>query len=53
MNKKNAPRSLRIDAAINPVGSKLDRNTGRKITKATGLKAALFSVSYAALGILA
>ena len=53
MTRKNAPRSLRIDAAINPVGSKLDRNTGRKITKATGLKAALFSVSYAALGILA
>jgi catecholate siderophore receptor len=53
MNKKNAPRSLRIDAAINPVGIQLDRNTGRKIAKATGLKAALFSASYAALGILA
>jgi catecholate siderophore receptor len=53
MNKKNAPRSLRIDAAINPVGIKLDRNSDRKVAKATGLKAALFSVSYAALGILA
>ena len=53
MSKIKAPRSLRFEAAINSVESELDRNPGRKILKAAALRAALFSASYATLGIVA
>jgi catecholate siderophore receptor len=52
MSKAKAPRSLRSIATINSVGNKMDRNPGRKISMAVGLRAAVFSVSYVALGVL-
>src|SRR3954453_19599986 len=52
MGQAKAPRSLRSIATINSVGNKMDRNRGRKISMAVGLRAALFSVSYVALGVL-
>jgi len=52
-NKAKAPKSLRFEVAINSVGSKRGRNPGRKISMAASLRAALFSVSYATLGIMA
>ena len=53
MSYAKEPRSLRFEAAINSVENNRGRNPGRKISMAAGLRAALFSVSYAALGIVA
>jgi catecholate siderophore receptor len=53
MSNVREPRSLRFDAAINSVANKLGRNSGRKTSMTVGLRAALFSASYATLGILA
>jgi catecholate siderophore receptor len=54
MSKAKALRSLRSIATVNSVGNKnkMDRNRGRKISMAVALRAALFSVSYVALGVL-
>jgi catecholate siderophore receptor len=52
MSKTKAPRSLRSIATINSVGNKMDSKPGRKISMAVAARAALFSVSYVALGFL-
>ncbi|WP_081851097.1 TonB-dependent siderophore receptor [Bradyrhizobium sp. URHD0069] len=57
MTKSKALGSLRSIATVNigtvnSVGNKLDRNRGRKISRAVALRAALFSASYVALGLL-
>ena len=53
MSFAKEPRSLRFEAAINSVQNNRGRNPGRKISMAASLRAALFSVSYATLGIVA
>src|SRR6478752_6822070 len=53
MNPAKEPKSLRFEAAINSVESNRGRNPGRKISMTASLRAALFSVSYATLGIVA
>jgi hypothetical protein len=53
MSFAKEPRSLRFEAAINSVENNRGRNPGRKISMAASLRAALFSVSYATLGIVA
>src|ERR1700687_959516 len=52
MGQAEAPRSLRSIAMIHSCNQKLDNNSGNKISTIAGLKAALFSVSYATLGVL-
>jgi catecholate siderophore receptor len=52
MSKAKALGSLRSIAIINSVSNKMGWNPGRKISVAVGLRAALFSVSYGALGVL-
>ena len=53
MSFAKEPKSLRFEAAINSVENNRGRNPGRKISMAASLRAALFSVSYATLGIVA
>ena len=52
MGQAEAPRSLRSIATVHSGNQKLDNNSGKKISAIAGLKAALFSVSYATLGVL-
>jgi len=52
MGQAEAPRSLRSIAMVHSGDQKLDNNSGKRISTIAGLKAALFSVSYAALGVL-
>ena len=52
MGRAEAPRSLRSIAMVHSGNQKLDNNSGKKISTIAGLKAALFSVSYAMLGVL-
>jgi catecholate siderophore receptor len=52
IGKAKAPRSLRSIATLNSVDEKLDNSTERKASAIAGLKAALFSVGYAALGVV-
>jgi len=52
MGRAEAPRSLRSIAMVHSGDQKLDNNSGKKISAIAGLKAALFSVSYATLGAL-
>ncbi len=51
MDHSKAPGLLRSIAISNSVG-KTDRNAERKVPAVAGLKAALLSVSYAALGVM-
>src|SRR5450432_689446 len=52
MGQAEAPRSLRSIAMVHSGNQKLDNNSGKKISAIACLKAALFSVSYATLGVL-
>ena len=52
MGRAEAPRSLRSIAMVHSGDQKLDNNSGKRISTIAGLKAALFSVSYATLGVL-
>ena len=53
MGQAKAPGSLRSSAIINSVDKKLYNDNSRKVSALSGLaKAALISVSYAALGVL-
>src|SRR5258706_836969 len=52
MGQAEAPRSLRSIAMIHSGNQKLDNNSGKKTSTIAGMKAALFSVSYATLGVL-
>jgi len=53
IGKAKAPRSLRSIATVNSADEKLDNSAERNASAIAGLKAALFSVSYAALGAMA
>ena len=37
MNKAKAPRSLRLEAAINSVGQTIENNSGKTVTAVAGL----------------
>src|ERR1700730_5210913 len=52
MGQAEAPRSLRSIAMVHSGNQKLANNSGKKFSTIAGLKAALFSVSYATLGVL-
>ena len=52
MGQAEAPSSLPSIAMVHSGDQKLDNNSGKKISAIAGLKAALFSVSYATLGVL-
>src|SRR5258707_449319 len=52
MGRAEAPRSLRSIAMVHSGDQKLDNNSGKKTSTIAGMKAALFSVSYATLGVL-
>src|SRR4030088_1310362 len=52
MGRAEAPRSLRSIAMVHSGDQKLDNNSGKRISTIAGLKAALFSVSYATFGVL-
>src|SRR3982074_513941 len=52
MGQAQAPTSLRSIAMIRSGNQKLDNNSGKRISTIAGLKAALFSVSYATFGVL-
>jgi catecholate siderophore receptor len=53
MNKTKVSGSLDSVAMIDSAANRLRRNRARTISMALGLRAALFSVSYAVLGVLA
>src|SRR5258707_1537742 len=52
MGRAEAPRWLRSIAMVHSGDQKLDNNSGKRISTIAGLRAALFSVSYATLGVL-